>query len=95
MRDTIPILFASGMLPPMMPAWHSRHSFLYDGTRWTTLDFPGASYRVVFGIDGSNLVAYYQDSTGYHGFLYVIPEPATLFLLGFGILMLKTRKNSK
>jgi hypothetical protein len=37
---------------------------------WTTLDMPGASRTVITGIDGSNLVGWYADNTGPHGFLY-------------------------
>ena len=37
---------------------------------WTTLDYPGAYSTSITGIDGSNLVGAYVDSSGSHGFLY-------------------------
>ena len=38
---------------------------------WTTLDYPGATWTEICGIDGSNIVGYYEDASGYgHGFLY-------------------------
>lgn len=48
----------------------------------------------LMGIDGSNIVGGYGDSTGSHGFLYAIPEPATLLLLGLGAAMVR-RKHRK
>jgi len=67
------------------------HGFLYDGTTWTTLDapWPGTYYTLADDIDGSNIVGYYVVGADSHGFLYVIPEPATLLLLGFGAVMVR------
>ncbi|MGA1978939.1 MAG: PEP-CTERM sorting domain-containing protein [Sedimentisphaerales bacterium] len=61
--------------------------FLYDGTTWTTLDYPGAIETVAYDISGNNIVGYclYSSHHGGHGFLYTVPEPATLFLLGLGL----------
>ena len=53
---------------------------------YTTLDVPGANYTVAYGIDGGNIVGRYYDGSS-HGFLAVIPEPATLSLLALGMLM--------
>jgi hypothetical protein len=48
------------------------NGFLYDGTTWNTLNFPGAKGTGVVGIDGNNLVGYYRKSPNglAHGFLY-------------------------
>jgi len=67
-------------------------AFLYNGTSWTALDMPGARFINSDGIDGNNIVGYYEDASGFHGFLYTIPEPSTLSLLGLGGLALLTRK---
>ena len=67
------------------------HGFLYDGTTYTTFDVPGATYTYAYGIDGGNIVGYY-DVGSEHGFLAVIPEPATLSLLAAGMLMACRRR---
>jgi hypothetical protein len=81
--------------------------FLYDGLNWTTLDFPSiylfpnstsyfASKAVatiyINDMDGDDIVGYYKDGTGVHGFAATIPEPMTLALLAFGGLLLRKRK---
>jgi hypothetical protein len=67
--------------------------FLYNGSSWTILDMPGADYTFPYGIDGSNIVGeYYDASSGSHGFLYTIPEPATLLILGLGVLCLRSAR---
>jgi hypothetical protein len=69
------------------------HGFLYDGTSWTTLDAPGAAKTYPCSIDGSNIVGYYEDTSGYtHGFLYTIPEPATICLFTIAGFMLRRKK---
>jgi hypothetical protein len=68
------------------------HGFLYNGTSWTTLDAPGAIRTEILDISGSNMVGLYLDGSGSaHGFVYTIPEPATLFLLGLGAVILRKR----
>jgi uncharacterized membrane protein len=70
----------------------SRHGFLYDGTTWRTLDYPGAFNTYAYGISGNRIVGCFSDSSGQHGFLLTIPEPATLSLLAIGGLVLVRRK---
>jgi hypothetical protein len=47
-----------------------QHGFLYDGTNWTSLNYPGAANTAAFGINGGNIVGGYVDALGRHGFLY-------------------------
>jgi hypothetical protein len=61
MRGRISLLIAVMML------------FSYGNTiggTWTTLDMSGAYGTYANGIDGSNIVGWYQDASGSHGFLY-------------------------
>ena len=52
-----------------------------NGT-YTTIDPTGSINTYVTGIDGNNIVGYYEGSGGvYHGFLDTVPEPSTLVLL--------------
>lgn len=70
------------------------HGFVYEGISYTTLDYPGAANTRAYGIDGDRIVGPYWDgsvTSGGHGFVYVIPEPSTLLLLGFGAMMLRLR----
>ncbi len=59
---------------------------------YTTLDVPGGSSTYAWEIDGGNIVGYYSDGSGTHGFLAVVPEPATLSLLAVGMLMACRRR---
>jgi len=71
------------------------HGFLYNGTKWTILDAPGATFTKIWGIDGYILVGSYQDGAGIdHGFVYEIPEPASvlLFIVGAGVLGLRRKR---
>ena len=64
----------------------------YTISDYTTLDVPGASDTRAYGIDGGNVVGRYYDGSSNHGFLAVIPEPATLSLLAVGMLMACRRR---
>jgi len=45
--------------------------FLYDGTSWTSIDYPSALVTHAQGIDGGNIVGWYINPPGYHhGFIY-------------------------
>jgi hypothetical protein len=71
------------------------YGLLYNMTTrsWATLDYPGAYGTYANGISGNSIVGYYGDSSGYeHGFVYTVPEPATLLLLGFGAVMLRRKE---
>lgn len=46
------------------------HGFLYDGTTWTSLDYPGSTETVAWGITSGNITGTYTDASGQHGFLY-------------------------
>jgi hypothetical protein len=71
------------------------HGFLYNGTSWTTLNYPGAELTWAYGISGSNIVGWYSDgdASSVHGFIYTIPEPATLLLFGLGAAIIRKFKN--
>ena len=59
-----------------------RHGYLFDGTAWTTLDMPGATWTSAEGINGNNIVGTWFDGSHYHGYIYTIPEPGSAALLG-------------
>jgi hypothetical protein len=71
------------------------YGLLYDGSTWTKLQMPGAIETAVYGIDGDKVVGSYMlTGNKIHGFVYTIPEPATLLLLGFGAAFATKRKQN-
>lgn len=73
------------------------NSFLYDGPTWTTIDMPVDPYHqysiLAQCVSGNKIAGYYTDySQECHGFIYTIPEPATLLFLGLGTGLLCVRR---
>jgi hypothetical protein len=68
------------------------YNFLYDGSTWTTLDFGGIAYD----IDGSSIVGSINVGkySGTYGFVYTIPEPASLLLFAISGLALRSKAKS-
>jgi len=68
------------------------HAFLYDGANWETLEVPGATKTMwAYGIEGDKIVGFYEDGSKERGFIYEIPEPCTLLLLGLGAAIARKR----
>ncbi|MBF0549461.1 MAG: RHS repeat protein [Deltaproteobacteria bacterium] len=73
-------------------AYSNTRGFFYDGSTYTTIDVPGASYTWAMGITGDTIVGqYYTDS--HHGFIYnstthkfsTIDYPGALHTYPFGM----------
>ena len=61
--------------------------FLYDGLTWKTLD----NWAKASDMEGDKIVGTYYDSSGSHGFIYTIPEPATILLFTLSGLALRRK----
>jgi hypothetical protein len=48
---------------------NGQHGFLYNGTGWRSLDYPGATSTSIYGISGNNIVGTHLDSRQ-RAFLY-------------------------
>ena len=67
--------------------------FLYDGSIFTPIDIPDATFTQAFGInDRGDIVGSFGDATGKHGFLLArmtaVPEPTSAALFATATLML-------
>jgi hypothetical protein len=68
------------------------HGFLFNGSSFTPLDFPGSKTTTVSGISGQNLVGSFTDAANAsHGFLYngqnwtTIDDPAGNYTVADGV----------
>jgi hypothetical protein len=79
----------SNVVGSYLDAFGTVHGFLNDGSSWTTIDGPsGTTGTEVFGVSGNVIVGKYQEASGFqHGFIAVIPEPSSLVLAAFGLLL--------
>lgn len=59
---------------------------------FTTLHFPGSAITQVYGIDGDKIVGQYLASGVKHGFIAIIPEPASALLIIIGAGLLRRRR---
>ena len=64
---------------------------------WTTLNHPSAISTSLTGIDGTNMVGYYGDSSyNSHSFMVTatspVPEPRAILLALFGLALLPRRR---
>lgn len=60
------------------------HGFIYDGTDYSTIDFPGTfGATEILGISGTTIVGNFSDGANIHGFsanFLAVPEPTSLIL---------------
>lgn len=70
------------------------HGVIYnlDSQIWTVIDFPGASWTHIYGINYNKIVGQYSASGVNHGFIAIIPEPASALLIIIGAGLLRRRR---
>jgi hypothetical protein len=83
------------------------HGFLhYNGGTLILFDYPGGTDYITYppisetflnGISGNDIVGEYRNfgEDIYHGFIYTIPEPATISLLALGSLAIMRKRKCK
>jgi probable HAF family extracellular repeat protein len=75
------------------------HGYVLSDGNLVTLDFPGASQTIAYGInDSGSIVGEYTAGGVRHGFLATpipIPEPSTAALLGLGTIVLASLGRSR
>lgn len=71
------------------------HGFLFDGSGFTPVDFPGATDTTVNGIGGAQVVGSYRDDSGaIRGFVATIPEPAGALMIALGLYPVARRRRT-
>jgi len=69
----------------------SAQGFIFDGTNWTTLNYPGAYWTDLIGISGGTILGLYPEGGGENtAFIATpvapVPLPGALLLVGSGLI---------